>query len=123
MSKENQEKLVAALRSGKYKQGTNTLRSGDCFCFWGVVCDISGLGQWELPEDDGIIRMGEPAFKYLGATQYAQPEVESWIGFGLDTRVEIHGVDLPPMYHNDHNVPFKAIADAIEQQIINKVSS
>lgn len=38
---ENQKKLVAALRSGKYKQGKEMLRpSEDEYCCLGVACDI-----------------------------------------------------------------------------------
>ena len=46
-------KWVAALRSGKYKQGTGQLRTeDDCYCCLGVLCDISGVGQWVRSEHD-----------------------------------------------------------------------
>lgn len=49
--KENRAALVAALRSGEFRQTTGNLRSrdeqGDCYCVLGVACEISGLGQWE----------------------------------------------------------------------------
>ena len=32
--------LVAALRSGKYKQCTGALRKDDGFCCLGVACDV-----------------------------------------------------------------------------------
>lgn len=36
-----QQQWVEALRSGKYKQGKNVLRSADdCFCCLGVACDL-----------------------------------------------------------------------------------
>jgi hypothetical protein len=41
-----QLELVAALRSGRYKQIRGSLKRGDCFCADGVACDISGLGEW-----------------------------------------------------------------------------
>lgn len=45
------ETWCEALESGKYKQGTDCLRSsGDRFCCLGVACDVSGLGMWA----DGI---------------------------------------------------------------------
>lgn len=41
MKKDIADKWVAALRSGKYKQGKGTLRdSGNNFCCLGVLCDI-----------------------------------------------------------------------------------
>lgn len=47
MDKELKAKWVAALRSGEYKQTTETLRDGDGFCCLGVLLDLSKLGQWE----------------------------------------------------------------------------
>jgi len=47
-----QEALIAALRSDRYVQGRDQLRSPDvdgkpCCCILGVACDVSGLGKWE----------------------------------------------------------------------------
>ena len=47
MRKELKEKWLEALRSGKYKQGRGDLRNvDDEFCCLGVLCDISGQGEW-----------------------------------------------------------------------------
>lgn len=47
MNPELKAKWIAALRSGDYKQGRGVLRSPDeSFCCLGVLCDISGMGQW-----------------------------------------------------------------------------
>lgn len=47
MNQEIKEKWLAALRSGKYKQGKTVLRSqDDCYCCLGVLCDIQDSGQW-----------------------------------------------------------------------------
>lgn len=44
--------LIAALRSGEYKQGRNALRTLDMFCCLGVACDLyakaTGEGAWDL---------------------------------------------------------------------------
>ena len=49
MDKALKAKWLEALRSGKYKQGRKKLRSEDDeFCCLGVLCDISGQGQWKL---------------------------------------------------------------------------
>jgi len=42
-----ERKLIAALRSDKYKQTPDWLRKGDRFCCLGVYCDISGSGEWK----------------------------------------------------------------------------
>jgi hypothetical protein len=41
-------KWIEALRSGKYKQGRWALRTkSDDFCCLGVLCDVSGVSEWE----------------------------------------------------------------------------
>jgi hypothetical protein len=45
---EMEAKLVEALRSGRYQQTMNCLKSVDNkFCCLGVACDISGIGEWD----------------------------------------------------------------------------
>ena len=47
MDKALKAKWLEALRSGRYKQGRRRLRNcKDEFCCLGVLCDISGQGQW-----------------------------------------------------------------------------
>lgn len=53
-------KWITALRSGKYKQTTNTLKAkdGSGFCCLGVLCDLAaadGNGSWKNAEASGII--------------------------------------------------------------------
>jgi hypothetical protein len=44
-------KFVAALRSGRYRQGRSQLRGGDdCFCALGVLFDVGGC-HWIRGED------------------------------------------------------------------------
>ena len=42
-------KWIEALRSGKYKQAQSVLRhnDGSGYCCLGVLCDISGQGEWD----------------------------------------------------------------------------
>lgn len=47
MDKALKAKWLEALRSGRYKQGKYGLRnSRDEFCCLGVLCDVSGEGEW-----------------------------------------------------------------------------
>jgi hypothetical protein len=59
------DKWVEALESGRYKQGTGRLRDRDCYCCLGVLCDISGVGEWnstgEFVFGDGLSREFEDA--------------------------------------------------------------
>lgn len=41
------EQFLAALRSDKYQQGIGQLRSGDCFCALGVLCDVVDPAGWD----------------------------------------------------------------------------
>lgn len=47
MDAEIKAKWIAALRSGEYRQGRETMRQGDRYCCLGVLCDVDGA-QWEL---------------------------------------------------------------------------
>jgi hypothetical protein len=45
--KKHRAELVAALRSGKYKQGRHRLRDGsDGYCCLGVACDVAYPDMW-----------------------------------------------------------------------------
>ena len=56
MKKAVADQWVAALRSGKYKQGTGQLRFDDKYCCLGVLCAIAPPGsiQWEYDGDNGV---------------------------------------------------------------------
>jgi len=50
MKKSVMKKWVTALRSGKYKQGQDRLRSDvSHFCCLGVLCDIIAKDEWKTP--------------------------------------------------------------------------
>ena len=70
MNKEIKERWIAALRSGKYKQAQNVLRTGkDRLCCLGVLCDVVDPERWYVEEDstymsaDGLAgRVGGPYY-------------------------------------------------------------
>src|SRR3990167_8725500 len=74
VNKARVRRLVAALRSGKYKRGIGRLRSedGKKFCCLGVACDISGVGEWKKDWLD---------FRYLGNSSSLPQEVQTYFGF------------------------------------------
>lgn len=45
-TQELEDKWVAALRSGNWKQGTWSLKNGDKYCCLGVLYEIAG-GKWD----------------------------------------------------------------------------
>lgn len=46
MNPELKSKWLEALRSGRFEQATNALRSEAGFCCLGVLCEISRMGEW-----------------------------------------------------------------------------
>ena len=98
MTPEFKAKWVAALRSGKYKQGRGALRKGDTFCCLGVACDLIDKDGWE----DGTFGMG-------------------WNGTGCES------TDLPFINSDEaislselndkERLSFKEIADYIEHNL------
>ena len=68
------QKWVAALRSGKYKQGIGYLRStSDEYCCLGVLCDMSNSDTWVKEGDYYKLPSGSdtvPKFGDIDATVY-----------------------------------------------------
>lgn len=52
MNPDVKAKWIERLRSGLYPQTKGNLQDQDGFCCLGVLCDLSGLGQWTEPEPD-----------------------------------------------------------------------
>lgn len=109
MLNENAKKLVAALRSGEFKQGRDCLRKKETFCCLGVAC--------ELAAREGIIppahSSGFGIFRYGYECNYLPEAVQKWIGFTERTGMFL-GDGLALM--NDRGDTFDAIADKIESE-------
>lgn len=112
MNPEAKEKIVAALRSGKYTKGEGHLYDGTCHCVWGVICDVSGISGWK---HNGV------TFEYDGSGGFPPSSVREWAGFdsSANSIVEIDGEISSIMNHNDagSHVTFAQLADAIEEQL------
>lgn len=115
---ENAKKLVEALRSGEYEQGTGVLRStNNRFCCLGVACDISGLGEWRHEPVEGVSPL-EYTYHVSDETgeesDAALPKsVCEWLGF--NTRLggyEGNGLSGK----NDRGETFEEIAALIESE-------
>lgn len=100
-----QEALIAALRSDRYVQGRDQLRSSDvsgkpCLCILGVACEVSGLGKWDK-------RPGE-------SWNYELDDGRSYVS-AAPLSVRLH-FNLPPGIAslNDEGVSFGELADYLE---------
>lgn len=101
MNQEVKARWIEALRSGKYEQGTQQLRSGDNFCCLGVLCDISEQGQWR--------KLGLGVGQcYMNGVTYLPTPVGRWAE--LDSHQERQLSNM-----NDNGLSFNCIAKHIEE--------
>jgi len=110
---------VAALRSGKYFQGTGALNRGDEYCCLGVACEVAMANGLPVTKDRNV--NGE--IGYDGQTAFLPEVVKEWFGMKYETgefdnpkagedydepkTLELHEL-------NDEGMPFDEIADVIE---------
>ena len=115
---ENRQKWLDALRSGKYKQSTNVLKSkydANSFCGFGLGCEISGIGEWVkrvYPNALGLIY------------QYQDSEHDNLLGevmefYGLPRYVkegeeEEHAFSLIIDWNDRQQLDFKEFANRLE---------
>ncbi len=109
-------KWTAALRSGAYRQTTSTLRNPDTggYCCLGVLCDLSGQGEWS--GDEYVV--GKE--KHWGTARgLVRPLVgEMAIGEG-----KYDGQWVPTLAEqNDYGTTFPDIADLIDADTAARVS-
>lgn len=105
MNPEWKKKWLEALRSGKYVQGQNVLRSdGNRYCCLGVLCDLQGEGAWDAKNP------GRPAGLNTNYTYLTGPLC---LAFGLSDKEQCTLSDL-----NDvAEAPFSEIANWIEANL------
>ena len=107
MDEELLNKWLKALRSGEYTQARNALSQTypdgtSSYCCLGVLCDISGLGEWI---DDGC---NDPDMVYKVKNRLYEGEyIPSELG--LD-----HSLCTTLARKNDTGADFEEIADYIE---------
>jgi hypothetical protein len=92
--RENRERLVAALRSGRYRQTRYELRDDDGFCVAGVMCDLYDPNGW---------KRGRVFFVFARRPA----EVSDAFGFTFAQRAAL-------MHRNDRGATFAELADVIE---------
>lgn len=105
---------IAALRSGKYKQGRHYLRSKtDHFCCLGVLCDLYYPDGWEDADVDN--KRSWYRFRGLTTLRAAEiippKEVANAVGMCLYEYRELAEMN------DEYCDSFEEIADAIEEMI------
>jgi hypothetical protein len=114
MNKENIQKWVDALRSGKYEKCQWRLRRGDRYCALGVVCDVSGLGEWA----DGLY-----CVPHEGPVRSVLPDIVQ-ILLGVHGNypyfVPLSGGNDISDLNDDPEYSFDMIADIIEKEFLRE---
>lgn len=108
MKKKIRKKWVKALKSGKYQQGKESLRSRtNKFCCLGVLCDLAvreGVVKWKK-------RQGE--FSIKKESSYLPDEVKAWAGLDSNQPSVTKGSLI--QLNDDDGLSFKEIAKLIKK--------
>ena len=83
MNQEIKAKWIAALRSGKYKQGEGCLNDGHGgFCCLGVLCDVQGV-EWTPGIDYGTNKTGKKVMGIVMPADPVFPERGTYVEVGI----------------------------------------
>lgn len=112
MNKENLRKVVEALRSEKYQQGRGRLRRRDEYCAEGVICDLSGVAEWER-------RVGG-CYVYDGMGGAMSVAVNAWLlgpdNYGCLSLHDEYDCKVTLRSLNDRGYDFHHLAALIEKE-------
>ena len=129
VNKANMRLVVAALRSGKYPQGTGRLKEVDVsgkaigYCCMGVMCEVAI--EHGVPVQVNRYALGSETRKaetFDGSPSFLRRNVANWLGLDTDVELDVDltvGVDgnqlISASYVNDElKWPFERIADSME---------
>ncbi len=118
-------KWIDALKSGRYQQSRKRLRTVDGFCCLGVLCDISGQGQWVLDDND----FGAYLISTTISLVMIPTEMRSFVGFSPDgcftsqfrVFLGLYNLDDLPITlakMNDSGETFEKIANVIYNALV-----
>tara|TARA_R110000868_G_scaffold114821_1_gene307258 strand:+ start:15406 stop:15807 length:402 start_codon:yes stop_codon:yes gene_type:complete len=112
MNKEIKKQWIAALTSGKYKQGRGQLRSeNNKFCCLGVLCNLHAQAY---PK---IAAMEKCSEEYMGEAGWLPDEVIEWAGLDSPNGVHTRGENVETLaLDNDCGYSFQKIAKIIEEK-------
>ena len=111
MNKEIKQQWIAALTSGKYKQGKGQLRDGNKFCCLGVLCNLHAQAHPEM------VAMETYRGEYMGEAAWLPDEVIEWAGLDSPNGVYTRGEDIDTLASdNDCGYSFRKIAKIIEEK-------
>ena len=131
MNTEVKQKWIDALRSGKYEQGSEKLRSVTGYCCLGVLCDIYAQEhntQWEFRGDEEINPQSQDYWYFDEHSEFLPESVMNWAELKTHNptvRVDVEDNDDEDNWYykdelsdiNDSGYDFSQIANIIEAQL------
>jgi len=110
------EKWVAALRSGKYKQGESYLYNADdnSWCCIGVAANVCGIGKDKLDEG-GYVE--NSSYKLMEAVKSGKKYPTMLIGSGSENALVNKLAGFNDGFDNSKPKSFKWIANYIERYL------
>ena len=131
MNPEVKQKWIDALRSDKYKQGSDNLRSVTGYCCLGVLCDLYSQEhntQWEFRGNDETNLQHQDYWYFGDQSEFLPESVMNWAELKTpnpNVRVDVEdNEDEDNWYYidelsniNDSGYSFNVIANLIEAQL------
>lgn len=130
MNPEVKQKWIDALRSGKYDQGKEKLRSVQGYCCLGVLCDLYSQEQdveWEFRGNEETYLQPQDYWYFEGESEFLPESVRDWSGLPVgnpSVRVDVTEEDDENDWFytdeianlNDSGYTFNELSKLIEQQ-------
>jgi len=130
MNSKIKEAWVNALRSGKYEQGKEKLRSVSGYCCLGVLCDLYAKEtntEWEFRGNEETNLQPMDYWYYEGESEFLPESVMDWAGLSLNcpvVKVDVEEDDEDPWFYregladlNDSGYTFNDLSKLIEEQL------
>lgn len=124
MNSKVKEAWVNALRSGKYEQGSERLRSVSGFCCLGVLCDIYAKEhntEWDFRGNEETNLQPMDYWYFDDQSEFLPESVMDWAELKTNNpslRFDDEAYGIGEVSHlNDAGYSFSTIADLIEAQL------
>lgn len=124
MNSKVKEAWVNALRSGKYEQGSEKLRSVSGYCCLGVLCDIYAKEtntEWEFRGRGGTNLQPQDYWYFGDQSEFLPESVMDWAELEINNpslRFDDGAYGIDQVSHlNDAGYTFSQIADLIQAQL------
>ena len=127
MNPEVKQKWIGALRSGKYEQGSEKLRSVSGYCCLGVLCDLYAQEhnvEWEFRGNEETNLQPQDYWYFGDQSEFLPESVREWAELNLynpllrvEDNDEMFEVNEEVSTLNDEGYSFSTIADLIEAQL------